>query len=146
MLPVKSHPGYWVSNSGRVLSEKTNKFLKPAVYCKAGLLSVALLRDGVQKSFSVHRLVLDAFVGPRPEGMECRHLNGNPKDNSLGNLKWGTPKENSEDAIAHGTWAHGERSGSAKLTEAKVMSARALYATGLYSMRKLARMFGISHC
>lgn len=51
----------------------------------------------------VHRVVLEAFVGPCPEGMECRHVDGNPANNRLDNLAWGTPKENFEDSARHGT-------------------------------------------
>ena len=45
----------------------------------------------------VHRLVLEAFVGPCPEGMECRHLEGDTANNALSNLAWGTPQENAAD-------------------------------------------------
>jgi HNH endonuclease/NUMOD4 motif len=54
----------------------------------------------------VHRLVLGAFVGPCPEGMECRHLNGDRADNRLENLAWGTPHENGMDRLRHGTDVH----------------------------------------
>lgn len=51
----------------------------------------------------VHALVLSAFVGPRPSGAVTRHLNGNPTDNRLTNLCWGTQSENLRDRIRHGT-------------------------------------------
>lgn len=54
------------------------------------------------RSFLVHRLVLGAFVGPCPAGMECRHLNGDSTDNRVENLAWGTHVENVKDVIAHG--------------------------------------------
>lgn len=55
----------------------------------------------------VHRLVLETFVGPCPPGMEALHRNGNPSDNSLSNLHWGTKIENAADMLRHGThrWA-----------------------------------------
>jgi hypothetical protein len=59
---------------------------------------------GKQQVKFVHRAVLEAFVGPRPEkNWQARHLNGNPTDNRLVNLKWGTPSENSRDQLLHGT-------------------------------------------
>lgn len=63
------------------------------------------LRSGHQKRevWYVHRLVLAAFVGPCPEGMEVRHLDGNPANNSLENLKYGTVSENRFDSVRHGT-------------------------------------------
>jgi hypothetical protein len=43
-----------------------------------------------------------AFVGPYPEGMEIRHLDGNPENNALENLKYGTRSQNIQDQIRHG--------------------------------------------
>ena len=65
----------------------------------------------------VHRLVLEAFVGPCPTGMECRHLDGNSENNSVENLAWGTHAENCADTVKHGKTTRGERCPSAKLTE-----------------------------
>ena len=56
-----------------------------------------------QKVMKVHSLVLAAFVGPRPEGMVTRHLNGDSTDNRLENLRYGTPSENMLDRNTHGT-------------------------------------------
>ena len=43
-------------------------------------------------------LVLSAFSGPRPAGMQCLHFNDDPWDNRPSNLRWGTGKENNADA------------------------------------------------
>lgn len=51
----------------------------------------------------VHRLVLEAFVGPCPEGMEGCHGDGDPTNNSLGNLRWDTATSNQLDKVRHGT-------------------------------------------
>lgn len=69
---------------------------------KAGYPRVTLKVGGARHNYLVHHLVLKAFVGPKPAGMECRHLNGNPADDRLENLKWGTPTENSYDTVRHG--------------------------------------------
>lgn len=50
----------------------------------------------------VHRLVLEAFIGPCPPGMECRHLDDNKTHNRLPNLCWGTRIENRADMIRNG--------------------------------------------
>jgi hypothetical protein len=55
------------------------------------------------KQYYVHRVILETFVGPCPEGCETRHLNGNNRDNRLQNLCWGTKKENEADKLNHGT-------------------------------------------
>src|SRR5262249_4354731 len=49
----------------------------------------------------VHRLVLEAFVGPCPPGMEARHVNGIKTDNRLVNLQWGTHRQNMRDKATH---------------------------------------------
>lgn len=69
-----------------------------------GHQSVVLTRKG--GSFCVHALVLAAFVGPRPSGMDVRHLDGNPANNTLGNLAYGTRSENCADAVRHGRRLH----------------------------------------
>ena len=60
----------------------------------AGYDRAALSRNGITQHFAVHRLVLEAFVGPAPEGQQCNHKNGVRHDNRLENLEWCTPSEN----------------------------------------------------
>jgi hypothetical protein len=68
-----------------------------------GRLRVTLCRDGRNHYFLVHRLVLLAFVGPCPPGMEGCHNDGNPANNHAGNLRWDTHGENMLDCERHGT-------------------------------------------
>lgn len=79
------------------------------------------------RSYKVHRFVLECFAGPCPEGMQCRHLDGDKTNNRPSNLAWGSSAENKADQIAHGTIAdfRGERHPQAKLTEADVRAIRA---------------------
>lgn len=79
-----------------------------------------------RKTYYIHDLILQAFVGPRPPGQECRHINGDKADNRPSNLAWGTRIENAADKIRHGTCARftGEKNPMAKLTEAQVIYAR----------------------
>ena len=94
---------YEVSNQGHVRSFKRyaqGRILRPG-RMPSGHLSVALGRGNSQ---CVHKLVLLTFTGPAPDNYECRHLNGNPADNRLANLCWGTRSENILDSVRHGTW------------------------------------------
>jgi len=154
---IADYPNYEVSDRGQVRS-----LTRPA-YCgngrmrlvvgkirkmvtSAGYLRVTLCKDGGQRSFTVHRLVLDAFRGPKPNPrMECRHLDGDSLNNRLSNLVWGTCKENMADKKRHGTSrAVGETNPGAKLTEKQVLRIRKLYATGEYSQTALAAAYGVT--
>lgn len=75
---------------------RKGRVLKPGTY-KNGHKHVTLCRPGETQCFQVHILVMLAFVGPRPDGMQTRHRNGIPDDNRLENLIYGTPGENSRD-------------------------------------------------
>ena len=68
-----------------------------------GYALVQLKNNGAVRSAHVHTLVLEAFVSERPEGQECRHLDGDRLNNRLENLRWGTRSENVQDSISHGT-------------------------------------------
>lgn len=68
----------------------------------SGYPYVCLSRQGVERRYRVHRLVLEAFIGPRPAGMECCHGDGNQGNCRLSNLRWATQQENLEDALRHG--------------------------------------------
>lgn len=111
---------------------------------KGGYLGVQLYRDGKMYNRLVHRLVLESFVGPRPEGMECRHYPDDDKGNCrLDNLSWATKVVNQRDRVEHGTHCRGERQGSSKLTDkqAEVIIGRV---DAGESMMKVAREFGVS--
>jgi hypothetical protein len=104
-----------------------------------------LLRDvhGKRKCVRVHQAVLLAFVGPCPPGQEARHLDGSRTNNRLDNLKWGTPKENSDDKREHGTMVTGEQTVTAKLQASDVVAIRALLRRG-YGLDFIGSMFDIS--
>lgn len=138
---------YFVTESGQVWSApkqnnyKTGRWLKHAV-SPAGYHSVRLAGF----SFLVHRLVLEAFVGPCPEGMEGCHNNGDPADNRLANLRWDTKSANAKDSIRHGTHAgctRGELHSSAKLTEQQVRHIIYTYRTGVLTRREISQQYGV---
>lgn len=68
-----------------------------------GYCMVTLSQNSVRRHAFVHVLVLEAFRGPCPDGMECLHDNGQRDDNRLVNLRWGTRSENRHDSVRHGT-------------------------------------------
>ena len=71
--------------------------LRPGRYCKSGHLSVVLGHKA--KGIPVHQLIMRTFIGPPPEGQEVRHKNGDPTDNRLVNLEYGTRTDNILDVL-----------------------------------------------
>lgn len=153
--PVVGFEGrYEVSNFGRVRSVNRiaishrkegsverrliGQLLRPGAQ-KPGHLTVAIGRGN---SRLVHALVLEAFVGPRPNDMEGLHRDDNPTNNRLDNLRWGTRSDNLFDAVRNGKKANGERVWSAKLTEDAVRFIKT-HASD-QSMSSLARRFGVT--
>ena len=88
---------YEASNWGRIRSLKYGKvrILKP-VKTKDGYLRVVLHKDGIAKTFLVHRLVWETFNGTIPDGHEINHINEDKTDCSLVNLNLLTHKANSD--------------------------------------------------
>lgn len=135
---VPGYPDYEVSDQGRVRSWvawhrlPVPRLLKLTPELHGGYPGVSLRGDRKK----VHHLVLEAFVAPRPEGMLGCHRNGCPTDNTVGNLYWGTPSENTRDMYAHGRGTHvrvnyrGEKHAATKLTAAQVLRIRRDYIGG----------------
>lgn len=64
--------------------------------------AVELSGDGHQRTFAVHTLVLETFVGARPEGMLGLHVDDDKMNTNVENLYWGTSEENTLDRIRNG--------------------------------------------
>ena len=141
--PVVGFEGlYEVSDHGRVFSIRSENMLKPGT--RNGYPHIILCCSGNDKTFYLHRLVLDAFVGPCPNGMECCHSNGERADNHLDNLRWGTSKENGLDMIRHGKSTRGEKQPNAKLTGLDVLCIRHWLRDGRWSQTRIARVFDVT--
>ena len=80
--------------------------------------------DGQQRHVTVHRMVAIAHLGPRPEGLQVRHLDGDNQNNHPSNLAYGTPQQNIDDRGRHRGHASGERNASARITTMDVASIR----------------------
>lgn len=107
--PIPGHEGrYEVSDQGRVRSHIPCRklpvpHLLAATVGTNGYLRVGLAVNGRLLHRSVHGLVALAFIGPRPDGMEVRHLDGNCFHNHLANLRYGTKSKNRLDSVKHHT-------------------------------------------
>lgn len=115
-LPVPGWEGlYFVSDHGRVRSEdrvierrdgvrqpRRGRVLKPFPVPSGHLVVTLGHSPRKQEYIAVHRIVLNAFVGPLPAGMETLHRDDDPTNNHLGNLRYGTRSENLRDMVRNG--------------------------------------------
>lgn len=103
--PIPGFKGvYEASSLGNVRSWtaiKQGGLLTPRVNSRTGYWEVHV--GGSRSPRKVHQLVAAAFLGPRPPGMQTRHLNGDRLDNRLENLAYGTQSQNELDSVRVGT-------------------------------------------
>jgi len=136
--PIPGFPGYEVSDHGRVRSFKRHgsggiedapqRILKTAAH-QGGYAFVCLSHDGTRHIKRNCQLVLLAFVGPCPDGMEVCHNDGNPQNDHLDNLRYDTHAGNMRDAR--------------KLCHSKIAQLRREKASG-QPTETLARRYGIA--
>lgn len=143
--PVKDFEGrYEISDHGRVRSRARKwrtgvpRVLKQAPD-RNGYQGVSLSRFHRQQTHSIHVLVLKEFIGRRPPGLVCDHIDANINNNHASNLRWITPSEN----VSRGNIPRGSRHYNAKLTEAAVILIRKRYAKGGVLQRELAAELGV---
>ena len=158
--PVVGWEGWYsVSSAGRVRSEprtivrddgvvtKLNGKLMADRVSRKGYIIAALSRGRLAVYRPVHQLVVEAFVGPIPCGLQVNHKSGVKSDNRLENLETVTPRENVAHAyrlgLARRGRVYGEDSGTAKLTNGQVLDIRSRYAAGGVRQIDLANEFGI---
>lgn len=91
-----------------VLQKYKERLLNPSISTNLGHLTVHLGNKKQKWNVGVHRLVLEAFVGQCPDGMECCHNNGIANDNRLENLRWDTHENNNKDRKLHGKYPKGK--------------------------------------
>jgi hypothetical protein len=146
---LKPLPGlrgrYLVGDDGSVWKKVRGGYRRLRGYSEPGrYVRVQVIGpDGRRRKRYVHELVLTTFVGPRPPGQQCRHLDGNGHSNNIDNLVWGTPAANGLDRKRHGRTLAGERHPLAKLTGEDVGLIRLFAGAGMKT-RELARQFGVS--
>lgn len=148
--PVPNFPGYLISNHGEAWScwlrgpkpIMTNVWRKQKLGVDTKGRLKATFTPG-RKQVLIHRLVLQVFVGPCPEGMEaCHYPDVDPTNNHVNNLRWDTHANNMADAVRHGRMSKGEEQHSSKLTDKKVIRIRQLFDSG-YTTYEIAEKYGV---
>lgn len=151
--PVVGNDMYDVSNLGRVRSWWSSggfprvRVSQPHVLARRpgahGYTIVSITRPQRRtRTHQIHTLVLEAFIGPCPEGMEACHEDGDRANAALTNLRWDTCKANHADKLRHGTAQRGERNPAARLTADAVREMRRARRDGA-TLSTLAKRFGV---
>ncbi len=150
--PVAEMDGWYdVSSHGNVRSWHNNRWGRAKT---PRPVSIATHDDGRQAVFlckkgergvnyKVHVLVMSAFVGPRPDGMEICHADGNPRNNHLTNLRYDTHISNCIDTLNHGRTVRGDRNGMVVLTAEDVLEVVEMWNTGQFRQWELAERYGV---
>jgi DNA-binding CsgD family transcriptional regulator len=144
-VPIPGFEDYLINDEGKVLSKKSNKFLKLQPD-KSGYLRFTAYRNRKKHTLMVHQEVLRVFHGECPATFECRHLDGDKTNNCFWNLRWDTKSNNMQDTVKHNVHPSrthkGENHYKAKLT---AKEAREIYylAWGPTSNKEIANKFGI---
>lgn len=135
---------YEVSNQGQV--RKAGRIVSPTK-TDHGYLKVWMWDGKTEQPAYVHQLVLWAFVGPQPDGMDTNHRNGVKTDNRLENLEYCTRSENMKHAYDHGlrtATVNGMHTARRQYTEAQKVAVRWYVTDQGLTQTEVARRFGIS--
>lgn len=137
--------GYAATDAGRVISYKRNgiKEMSQQV-AKGGYLRLGL-RDGKgQRLMAVHQIIMLTFEGPPGLDEQIRHIDGDPSNNHLNNLCYGTAVQNWRDRIRHGNDVIGSNNPRSKLTHQDVLAIRRRYKAEQPSQGELAAEYGVA--
>lgn len=112
---------------------------------KDGYLLITLSQAGKKVHCKMHQLVMRAFVGECPSGMEVNHINGNKADNRVENLEYTTHQRNAQHAVdvLKRERAKGSRAALSKLIESDVEQIKRLLKAGNLSQRAIGALFGV---
>jgi hypothetical protein len=128
---IKSYEGlYKISNYGRIKRLigyrcRKERILKATKRNKnIPHLRIDLCKNTIKRTYFIHHLVLQTFIGICPAGMEACHNDGNAKNNFIENLRYDTHKNNMLDSIKHGTRARGIKNNKAKFNNNQILEIR----------------------
>ena len=130
--PLTADPRYQISNLGRVIGIH-GRLLKLHSDTKH---PYPKFKTSDRSTKFVHRCVAEVFIGPCPDSMFVLHRDGNPSNNCVDNLYYGTAKQNTADSMRHGTFCR-------KLTPIDKHFIKLLFSAGLCKA-EIGRMYNVT--
>jgi len=148
--PVLGYEGNYEVNEYcqiRTMFRNDKRILKPATRPNWGHKYVSITMNGIRKKKYIHIAGLEAFISPRPVGMEGLHNDGDTENNHISNLRWGTHQENMQDSIKHGTFKNPFGNGSkhilSKLDEKRVVEIKKLLREKKLNHTEIGKLFKV---
>ncbi len=134
---------YTISDKGDVYSYFTPLIKKLKTRLRRGYESLTLRLNEVRKDYSIHVLVAEHFIGPRPDGFQVNHIDGNKINNNVTNLEYVTQSENMKHAFRLGLQCNkGENHSQSKLTELDIIKIRRMRMKG-FKNNEIAARFNV---
>ncbi len=146
--PVVGFEGYYeVSNVGNVCRVKPYKSVTPFQPVRKwphwdGRLFCVLSGGGNRKTYKVHKMMVDAFLGGTPEGFTVHHEDDCYTSNRLSNFRFLSAIDNWRDGYLTGLMKRGDKHRNARITEAQALEILAL--NGKMSLKRVSKKYGIS--
>lgn len=137
---------YSITENGDAYSHKRGKIrlLNPSIMTN-GYKAISPSAKGLsrcQPTFYIHHLVAQYFIGPREEKQVVRHIDGDPLNNHVSNLEYGTQYENIQDTVKHGRVPKGESHYASKVNEELVLHIVEEIKAGKF-YKDIAEQFGV---
>ena len=129
-MKLTKHKGYTVYSNGLIKKKRGDGYIRPGLV-HDGYLVFNVAENGKHKSEYIHRFIWQAFNGPIPNGFEIDHIDNNPANNRLYNLRLLTNVENAS-------------RGTQKFTQSQLDEIKYLRKELGWTQRNIAERFGVS--
>lgn len=142
---IAEYPEYAVSNHGYVMRLTDGNKYRAFEIVIPHMLSIGYLAVNLYPSRDVgyiHRLVIETFTGPCPDGYECHHIDGDKTNNRLDNLEWILKSEHIKTNIGLGNKV-GSNNPMAKLLEEDIRNILRLLDEGMQG-KVIAELYDLS--
>lgn len=123
---------------GRILKARVDVAKTRQLKGDIGYLSVSLSKNGIVKSFAIHKLVAEGFLGRCPNQYEIDHIDDNKHNNHIDNLQYLSTKEHHQKDFL------GEKNGFCKFSDIHIQNAIVEYNNTNQTQRQICKKYNIS--